>query len=574
MPTREELIAQAKALDSGSAPDRASLIAQAQALDNGTAIDKEGPIVRTLKEHPDAVSVGAGVLGGGAKALDVLRGSLTGPALAALLGGVTGKNVYKGSEHLDAMNPTNLNMYPSSSELMDRAGVPAGAKLSDIAPGYGEPGNSPWYQPEKGGLLDPTVRGAGGLATDIAIDPLTYLSMGASAAGKQAAQKGAVELATGSTKGLLDRGAGIAQKMGLTDLTKKLAETKAGQIAVKAATAPTDIIKDLGTRLYRSTILPVEFEGAKYGKKDVADTMYRSGISSPLNLRESVSEANSKLIAARDRILTEAGSKGATLDMKNAMQEATDKIAEIRAEGRPNQQAIADQLQKQVDMHMKMVAETPAIPARKEIQEVGKSQYGTPIKKEVVIPEVPAVPGKKVLPETGSGLKTDIYNMVGDDTWNQMKKSGADAQVTGPLGRGLKAETENSVGRGMGDQAQKQFTELNDSAGKLLSTKKSQQTAQNQAQRLLSNATNLTGTDTVLAGMGAATGHNEGGLTAIAIKKLLDGARLAAMPMGYGMKKAASSPIMGPLMDSYIREKIKQAAGQGSLEKRLSNGEE
>jgi hypothetical protein len=57
-------------------------------------------------------------------------------------------------------------------------GVPEGKALSDILPGmYSESGKGAALQ--KGGMFDPTTRGAAGFAADIVLDPLSYLGAGA-----------------------------------------------------------------------------------------------------------------------------------------------------------------------------------------------------------------------------------------------------------------------------------------------------------------------------------------------------------------------------------------------------------
>jgi len=70
---------------------------------------------------------------------------------------------------------------PGSSEIMEKLGVKEGGSLSDIAPSlYSETGKG--LKLQKGGLFDPTARGAVGLAADIATDPLTYATAGAAKA--------------------------------------------------------------------------------------------------------------------------------------------------------------------------------------------------------------------------------------------------------------------------------------------------------------------------------------------------------------------------------------------------------
>lgn len=62
-------------------------------------------------------------------------------------------------------------------QVMEEAGVGTGGSLSDLAPFiYSDTGEG--LPLKKGGILDPTLRGAGGLALDIATDPLTYVTGG------------------------------------------------------------------------------------------------------------------------------------------------------------------------------------------------------------------------------------------------------------------------------------------------------------------------------------------------------------------------------------------------------------
>lgn len=66
---------------------------------------------------------------------------------------------------------------PRSAEYMDRAGIPEGASVSDLVPGAftEEPGFT--MKAKKGGMLDPSMRGAVGGVADMALDPLSYLGI-------------------------------------------------------------------------------------------------------------------------------------------------------------------------------------------------------------------------------------------------------------------------------------------------------------------------------------------------------------------------------------------------------------
>ena len=72
---------------------------------------------------------------------------------------------------------------PSTSEILAKMGVPEGYSLSDIIPAMYSPSGEEWLKFQKGGALDPTARGALGLAGDIAFDLSTYLLPGLKGAG-------------------------------------------------------------------------------------------------------------------------------------------------------------------------------------------------------------------------------------------------------------------------------------------------------------------------------------------------------------------------------------------------------
>ena len=264
-------------------------------------------------------------LAGVAKALDILRGTTTGPALGSVLEKITGKPVYSGQDVANAVNPTNLQKFPSASEMYERAGVPEGAKVSDYLSMYADPNKAhPWYQPEKDGLLDWTLRGTGGTATDIAIDPVTWLTMGAGGAAKKA-------LASDATAQALEAAAkGASPGAKLLEMVSSSAPKgiemgpveKAGQALVQtpvvgtAATPATSLLKKWGKGLYDSFLQPVENQGLKSGKKDVGDVLYKAGVISPIDLPSKAQVATSALMDARNAIAKEATEKGAQVSMR------------------------------------------------------------------------------------------------------------------------------------------------------------------------------------------------------------------------------------------------------------------
>lgn len=73
---------------------------------------------------------------------------------------------------------------PTGKQIVMRAGITDDkSHLSDALPIYADKGSQhPWYQPEKGGMLDPTPAGAAGVAMDVAANPLNFVGPAGEAA--------------------------------------------------------------------------------------------------------------------------------------------------------------------------------------------------------------------------------------------------------------------------------------------------------------------------------------------------------------------------------------------------------
>lgn len=97
----------------------------------------------------------------------------------------------------------------SLDTLLGEAGVPEGAHLSDVVPGYGEKG-SPWYRPEKGGALDPSVRSGAANAAQLLAGPK---EMEMALGGMSNAETGLRALLdNNSTQGLLQKLSGLSPR--------------------------------------------------------------------------------------------------------------------------------------------------------------------------------------------------------------------------------------------------------------------------------------------------------------------------------------------------------------------------
>lgn len=117
-----------------------------------------------VKTKPEEkVGVGETILRG----LNTLSGTTRGVAFQALEP-LVGKQ-------LVSMKELGSATVPQTSELLARMGIPEGYSLSDIVPSMYSPSGKEWTKFQKGGFLDPSVRGAAGLVGDVALDPSTYL---------------------------------------------------------------------------------------------------------------------------------------------------------------------------------------------------------------------------------------------------------------------------------------------------------------------------------------------------------------------------------------------------------------
>lgn len=540
----------------------------------------DGP-TSAAEESPGVIGRAKQGVGATAKLLDAPRAATGGPALALALKALTGKDAASLQEFSDGLNPTNLKQFPHSDEMFDRVGVPKGARMSDAIPGYGEPGNSPWYQPEKGGKLDFTARGAGGFLSDVATDPLTYLSFGASAAAKKALaesatstalEQAAKESASPTAKALSmvgDQAANLGAKVpgvaqigqGSEALANLADKSVVGRLASKLATGPSDMVSGLGEKMYKAPISSVEHEGVKYGKDGVADALYQAGVKSPIGMRQTTGKAASTLLGARDKIYQAADAAGATTNVDRALSNAKEMAAEIRANKIPAEQHIADQLEQQIAEHEAMVAGTPGTAAQTIEQPTGKLNWkGEPIMETITNPGKDAVPGMVLPASRSERIKRSLTDLISDAAYNQTAKTPVSAKSILPLANGFRSEGPLAVAEKLGPKAGQDVAELNSSAGKLIGTKKSQVAVQNANERLANNLTGLSGTDAFLP----ALAHSpEDGVMNLLQKKGMDALRLSVMPTGYALQKLGKGRLTAPVLDNYVRRKYINANQPG-----------
>jgi len=212
-----------------------------------------------------------------------------------------------------------------TDEYLDRAGVPKGASLSDAVPGiYSKTGTG--FALKKGGMLDPSVRGAAGFVGDVALDPLTYLSGGLSTVAKGGESAALKALLLANEKGL----------------------TTGGRVA-NAVLNPIETLSRKGaTSAYTKAFERVD------GKLDKPETLGKiaqeTGFwGSPSSAADHFEKVNQKAGQEIGDIMQQAADKGASIDIETALQPAREQAQKLRALGTPEGTNLADQIEARID---------------------------------------------------------------------------------------------------------------------------------------------------------------------------------------------------------------------------------
>lgn len=503
-----------------------------------------------------AKNLGLDTLGSIGKGLDYQRGQIA-PFVGDLISKISGKQVYTPEEDEASLNPLNNKTFPTISTMLGRAGVPQGAQLSDYVPGYADPKNdNPWYQPEKGGMLDPSVRGTLGAAADVAIDPLTYETLGL---GRLAKNKIAEDVVAQVGKSASP--AETALKMsapkaapGALSMTGS-ALANANDSAIKPLLTPvSSLMGGTGRTLYDALLQPALAQGLKFGKENVSDILRKIGIWNPGNLTEDVGKGVGNLMTGRNAIAEQAAAQGAKPSIDVAMQPARSRVAELTARVNPQSQALAEQLQARIDQRTGMLRGEAPTPA-KTIQTPSMilDESGRPIMNSQTVPGTPGKAAVQKSPLDMLNDTSDVYKEMSNNAFNSAVKTPPDIQSLKAEARGLNGEAMSSIGRASGSRAASSADQLNRAAGEMLSTKQGQLTSENTANRIANSIVSPTFSDK-FAPMLA---HSPSEIVRNAlISKGMNAARWATMPTGYMLDKLSTSAA-APLVDSATRTYLK-----------------
>lgn len=233
----------------------------------------------------------ASSLRGAATVMDYLRG-VPAAAVGAMIPGATTEGtlgrVFRGEQ-----------LGPSYDELLEKAGVGEGGALSDVLPGmYSDTGEG-MLTLQKGGVLDPTARGAAGFALDIALDPATYLGAPVAKLAKETsiARKKLIEkLGEESSEGLVKR---LSSPQAMAAVKNALAQT------ADAVINPFEkLMRGAGRTAIKAPFLAADSELASKGAKPLSEYAWEKEIfGTRRGMENKFVKEYGENIAARDAVL-------------------------------------------------------------------------------------------------------------------------------------------------------------------------------------------------------------------------------------------------------------------------------
>lgn len=283
----------------------------------------------------------------------------------------------------DVVNALKANPL-SGNEILQKAGVPQGGSLSDAVPSIYSPTGDEWTKFQKGGPLDPTARGAGGLALEVATDPLALGGMAA--------------------KGM----AGAAMKAGRA--------LSPAEKVLQYATRPIGAgLEDLGKARYSSALRGVDESLKAGGKLPVSPTFIQNGmpVGTMQGLRDDAKAFAKKAGQAMSNIEQTAAQKGATVNMLPAMNDSMELASEMRSSPHPEVRAAGAKLDEITASYLDKGEKVPVDQAREwssEANNLASEQAFNPM----TAGSVPfAAEGNK---EIGQGLKDQVYKSINSVT--------------------------------------------------------------------------------------------------------------------------------------------------------------
>lgn len=253
----------------------------------------------------------------GLRALDY-AGGLSRTAVAGAVSPFTPNGEVVGADELTRMVKGQA---PSTSEYMDKMGVPEGAKVSLPLVG------------------DVSARGVGGFLGDVALDPLTYATFGAEPLLKEAAEKAAQKgVGAQAAKTLALEGGEAALEQGAKKLAPHTDEAAAPGLLSKVANTLSPVLNPVGNAteaagdsLYKSGFKTVDAKLAAKEQAPLSEVMLNNG--RPAGTAATMSTEVQKLLdakmAERQTMYDAINQGGGKVDVLQAMEPSMDRAKEI-----------------------------------------------------------------------------------------------------------------------------------------------------------------------------------------------------------------------------------------------------
>lgn len=265
-----------------------------------------------------------------------------------------------------------VGLAPRIKDYLERSGVEAGTSWSDLAPGlYSETGDE-WLKFKKGGTLDPNERDVAGFIGDVALDPLTYASGGASA------------------------------------LAKLKVSGKTGQainVADKVLNPLKNISESQGKNLYKSAFKNVDKDLEHMGKSPISEPLLESGFTGNMQqARKANLDLQKQAGKNIEGVIDTLSANGATGSMNNATKQALEITAEMRKSPHPQVRASADKLD---DIIAGYLEKGEAVPV--ELLQKWGSEANALAGKRAFNPLADTVPMQDQIERAlGSGMKKEV----------------------------------------------------------------------------------------------------------------------------------------------------------------------
>lgn len=435
--------------------------------------------------------VGMGAL----KAMDYL-GGLTRTGVAGLGELVTGEDLYKTGDIGKALS----GEAPTMSQILERGGVGEMGKLSDILPQiYTDTGAG--FTLKKGGAADITGRGALGFVGDVALDPLTYASLGLSSIAKTAGKEA---LEQGAKKGLATKlGEAMVEKSGLG--TSKEGLNLAGKVADVVLNPLEKLSKGSSEKVYAKAFQDADRVSRETGKKPLSKVLQEQGfVGDARDALDFTRDYNKQVGKGIENVLDEAASKGATVNMTDAFDRAMQYTSEIRKNPHPDVKKLADRMDEITLSLMEAGQDVPV-----NLANTWKSQINDLAKEGAF----------KIEGLGKSGIEERFDKIIGSTLSDNISKS--------------VQKTDKSLSDKLINM-NKEYAATNDTVQKVLN---------NQAEKELRRKTPISAVDLMMAGAGVVGHGTTGGMVALgglAAKKL---GQAAMSTKGRTMRGAATKKI-------------------------------